>query len=65
MNYWVATVQLSMAIILKIEQLMANFLWKGGMHLIAWNKICKLEIDGGLGRKRIRTIAQTSARKQI
>lgn len=45
----------------KIEQCQNDFLWgKGkegdGMHLVAWNDICKPKKNGGLGISKVRDV---------
>lgn len=39
--YWLAAFQRPIKTILKIEQMMAKFLWKRGMHSISWVRICR------------------------
>lgn len=49
---------------LKIEQMIANFLWKEGLHTIHWNRLCRPK-KGGLGLRKISDTAQVSLLQQV
>lgn len=34
---------------MKIEHLMENFLWNGGIYAISWSLVCEPKVEGGLG----------------
>lgn len=49
--YQSASIQSSLKSILKIEQMMATFLWKGDLHAIRLKGICRPTKKGGYLKK--------------
>lgn len=49
-----STIYLPASTLEKLDSLSRNFVWGGGQHLVAWDKICRPKTDGGLGIRKSR-----------
>jgi len=48
-----------------MEKQLANFLWKGKMHAISWNELCRPKLEGGVGIRKIQDVNAAAGLKLI
>jgi hypothetical protein len=64
-SYWYMSYNLPQSIMKEIERICANFLWKGKVHSLSWENICKPKKEGGLGLRPIKELCQSAGMKRI
>lgn len=56
-TYFMSVHVISMSVAKQIERLQRDFLWgnggEGSYHLVAWDRICRPKVHGGLGVRRL------------
>ncbi len=62
--YWLSSFQLPVGTMRRIEQIMANFLWKNKLHGVCWEDVCKTEKEGGLGLRWLRDLGEAASFKR-
>jgi hypothetical protein len=63
--YWYLSYDFPISIIQEVERILANFLWKGRMHTMSWNDICKPKSEGGFGLRRVKDVCDAAGVKKI
>lgn len=63
MNYWIQSFKLPQTVIKELERIICNFIWKGGMHTISWDTICRPKKEGGLGLRKIKDMSNAAGIK--
>ncbi|KAJ6822155.1 uncharacterized protein M6B38_389700 [Iris pallida] len=61
--FWSQSIQIPTATIRKVEVLCADFLWRGGMHAISWDQLCRPMEEGGVGLRPLRAIREAAGIK--
>ncbi|KAL0284586.1 UNVERIFIED_CONTAM: hypothetical protein Sradi_7193300 [Sesamum radiatum] len=68
-TYWSSVFLLPKSITKLLEQKMRSFLWKGssgsGMVKVSWDQVCKPQVQGGLGIRRVRHMNLALLLKQV
>lgn len=41
-----------MSMLRKVDKLCNDFFWKGKLHKISWDTLCKPKLEGGVGMRR-------------
>ncbi|KAJ6843968.1 uncharacterized protein M6B38_295310 [Iris pallida] len=62
-HFWLQSILLPVATIRRVERLCADFLWRGGMHAISWEQLCRPRKEGGVGLRPLLEIREASALK--
>ena len=62
-QYWIQSLMFPATIIMALESIFANFLWRKKMHAWAWEQICKTKHEGCLAIRRLIDISIAAAMK--
>ncbi|KAJ6836360.1 uncharacterized protein M6B38_328170 [Iris pallida] len=61
--FWFQSIQIPTATIRKVEAICADFIWRGGMHAISWDQLCRPRKEGGVGLRPLHTIRKAACVK--
>ncbi|KAJ6836362.1 uncharacterized protein M6B38_328180 [Iris pallida] len=61
--FWFQSIQIPSATIRKVEALCADFIWRGGMHAISWDQLCRPREEGGVGLRSLHTVRKAACVK--
>jgi mannosylglycoprotein endo-beta-mannosidase len=64
-SYWYLTYKFPISISKEIERICANFLWKGHLHSMRWEDVCKTKREGGFGLRSIQNLCDAAGVKKI
>ncbi|KAJ6835700.1 uncharacterized protein M6B38_330700 [Iris pallida] len=62
-HFLLQSILLLVATIRRVEQLCADFIWRGDMHAIFWDQLCRPKKEGGVGLRPLLEIGKASALK--
>ncbi|KAJ6793872.1 Uncharacterized protein M6B38_234015 [Iris pallida] len=62
-HFWLQSILLPVATIRRVDRLCADFLWRGGMHAVSWEQLCRPRKEGGVGLRPLLEIREASALK--
>lgn len=65
LSYWYMAYNFPQAITNEIERICANFLWKGKLHSISWEAICRPKKEGGFGLRPVKDLCNSAGLKRI
>ncbi|KAJ6800182.1 uncharacterized protein M6B38_204855 [Iris pallida] len=61
--FWFQSIQIPSATIRKVEAICADFIWRGGMHVISWDLLCRPREEGGVGLRPLHTVRKAACVK--
>lgn len=61
--YWLQAIIIPIVTIHKIERMCANFLWKGGIHAISWEELCRPKKERGVGLRALTVLRKKASYK--
>ncbi|KAJ6794693.1 Uncharacterized protein M6B38_230205 [Iris pallida] len=61
--FWLQSIQIPTATIRKVEAICADFIWRGGMHAISWDQLCRPREEGGVGLRPLHAVRKVACVK--
>ncbi|KAJ6809410.1 uncharacterized protein M6B38_160565 [Iris pallida] len=61
--FWLQSIQIPTATIRKVEAICADFIWRGGMHAISWDQLCRPREEGGVGLRPLHAVMKAACVK--
>ncbi|KAJ6835850.1 uncharacterized protein M6B38_329970 [Iris pallida] len=61
--FWLQSIQIPSATIRKVEAICSNFIWRGGIHAISWDQLCRPREEGGVGLRPFQEVRKAACMK--
>ncbi|KAJ6815994.1 uncharacterized protein M6B38_419140 [Iris pallida] len=61
--FWLQSIQIPTATIQKVESICADFIWRGGMHAISWDQLCRPREGGSVGLRPLHAVRKATCVK--